>query len=172
MYVGLLHNTAGNFNTQNDNIAQTNYCNRSNIYLGNVMPSLAHKHFGNVKYVFRSYKGRLAEKLCLNAMLCTRHYQLFSIFCSQQTLQFCFCLLPQMVIEFFCSLLYLHSMQLQPTRPTMPLQHGAVQAVRPQEWRGLSQLPPQHSRAPLSLLQGGLLQGHDQAHFSPQSLQR
>jgi len=64
------------------------------------------------------------------------------------------------------------SVPLQPARPPLPLQHGAVQAVRPEEWRRLSQLPSQHGRTPLPLLQGGLLQGHDQVHLSPQGLQR
>lgn len=50
-----------------------------------------------------------------------------------------------------------HSLQLQPSRPTLPLQHGALQAVWAQERRRLPQLPPQHGRPPLPLLQGRLL---------------
>ena len=64
------------------------------------------------------------------------------------------------------------SVQLQPTRPTLPIQHGAVQAVGEEERRGLHELPPQHRGPPLPLLQGGLLQGHGQADHSPASLQR
>lgn len=54
----------------------------------------------------------------------------------------------------------------------MPLQHGAVQTVRKEEWRRLSQLPPQHGGTPLPLLQRGLLQRPVQAHLSQEGLQR
>lgn len=64
------------------------------------------------------------------------------------------------------------SLQLQPARPAVPLQHGALQAVGAEERRRLPELPAQHCGAALPLLQGGLLPGPQQVHHGPQGLQR
>lgn len=64
------------------------------------------------------------------------------------------------------------SLQLQPARAALPLQHGAVQAVGAQERRGVPQLPAQHGGQALPLLQGGLLQGPQQGHHRQKGLQR
>lgn len=46
------------------------------------------------------------------------------------------------------------SLQLQPPRASMSLQHGTVQTVRTQEWRRLPGLSSQHRGQTLPLLQG------------------
>lgn len=65
-----------------------------------------------------------------------------------------------------------HSLQLQPSRPKVSFQHGALQTVGEEERRSLPQLSPQHGRSPLPLLQGGLLQRPVKAHLTQKSLQR
>lgn len=67
---------------------------------------------------------------------------------------------------------FLCSVQLQPPCASLSIQHGAVQAVGEEERRCLHELPPQHRRPPLPLLQGGLLQRHGQTHHPPTRLQR
>lgn len=66
----------------------------------------------------------------------------------------------------------LHSLQLQPSRPAVPLQHGALQTVREEERGGLPQLSAQHGRSSLPLLQGGLLPRPVQTHLPQEGLQR
>lgn len=62
-------------------------------------------------------------------------------------------------------------MQLQRARPTLPLQHGAVQAVRPSERRRVPQVPALHRRPALPLLPGGVLPGPHQAYHAQEGVQ-
>lgn len=63
------------------------------------------------------------------------------------------------------------SVRVQRARQEMSLQYGTVQAIRTSIWRRLSEMQALHVRTPLSLLQGGLLQGSHQTDNAQESLQ-
>lgn len=63
------------------------------------------------------------------------------------------------------------SVQLQPPREKVQIQHGAVQAVGPCQRRRLSAVPAFYGRKALSLLPRRLLQGPGQTDHASQSLQ-
>lgn len=63
------------------------------------------------------------------------------------------------------------SVQLQPPREKVQIQHGAVQAVGPRQRRRLSAMPALYGREALSLLPRRLLQGPGETDHASQGLQ-
>lgn len=63
------------------------------------------------------------------------------------------------------------SVQLQPPREKVQIQHGAVQAVGPCQRRRLSAVPAFYGRKALSLLPRRLLQGPGETDHASQGLQ-